>query len=58
MGIIRREPRLGGGFVGWWRGERKERGRAGFSEEAKPFSFSLLDLVDLSLREQLEPRDI
>jgi len=28
------------------------------SEEAKPFSFSLLDLLDLSLREQLEPRDI
>lgn len=27
-------------------------------EEAKPFSFSLLDLVDLSLREQLELRDI
>lgn len=33
-------------------------GRAGFSEEAKPFSFSLLDLLDLSLREQLELRDI
>lgn len=37
--------------------EGKE-GRARFSEEAKPFSFSLLDLLDLSLREQLELRDI
>lgn len=57
MGIIRREPRLGGGFVGcvgrgWGMGDR------GYSEEAEPFSFSLLDLDDLSLREQLELRDI
>lgn len=41
------ERLLGGGFV------------VGTGcEEAKPFSFSLLDLDDLSLREQLEPRDI
>lgn len=55
MGIIRQEPRLGGGFVGC---VERGVGDRGYSEEAKPFSFSLLDLDDLSLREQLELRDI
>lgn len=51
MGIIKSQSRLlrvGGGGLLWGGGGGKPR----------PFSFSLLDFVDLSLREQLELREI
>lgn len=46
---------MGEALLGVW---SRGVGDRGYSEEAKPFSFSLLDLDDLSLREQLELRDI